>query len=224
MGEWLGLLSEFVELWQRSRQARTENPIIDYEKNSQPNRDPWRWRLPNPDLQLILEDHPQTSTIHLTPRRSFGEIIIVLMGYGMTLMGLWFGLETLITTGDLKGLLIILVIFGGFGWLFWLVGSRVTRIELTPDRLTLVVTLGFHGEVKHRYRCRPSLRVTGAYQSVLSMDRDQAMPDFNLFVQRGRFGNRAKYITACNQTQGSWLVEGIVAWRDGLQCDRPATD
>ncbi|WP_072621884.1 hypothetical protein [Spirulina major] len=224
MVELLGLFLEILGVWQRSRQARVTHPSIDYEKASQPNCDPWRWRIPNPDLGLTLDDTPHRSTIHLKTRRTFGERLVVLLGYGMILMGLWFSVETLISTGDLRGLFLIWVVFGGFGWLFWLVGSRVKRLELTPDRLTVVMTLGFHGEMKRRYRCRPSLQVTGAYQSILTMDRGQDLPDFNLLIQRGRFGNRAKYITACNQTQGSWLVAGILFWCDGWQCDRTATD
>jgi hypothetical protein len=214
MIELLWLFLESVWTWGRSRQARADHPSIDYEKASQPNRDPWRWRIPHPDLGLTLDDTAHRSTIHLKTHRTFGERLIVLMGYGMILMGLWFGVEMLIRMGDWRRLFLIWVVFGGFGWLFWQVGSRVKRLELTPDRLRVVMTLGFHGEMQRRYRCRPSLRVTGAYQSMLTMDRDQDLPDFNLLIQRGRFGNRAKYITACNQTQGSWLMAGILAWRD----------
>lgn len=214
MGELWGLVAEFFGLWERSHQARTNHPILDYEKASQPNRDPWRWRIPNPDLHLTLDDTPHCSTIHLKPRRSVGEGLVVIVGYGMCLMGLWFGGEAVLETGDLRGLMLVWVVFGGFGWLFWQVGSRVKRVELTPNRLTVVTTLGFHGDVKHRYHRRPSLRVAGSYQSVLTMDRDQDRPDFNLFVQRGRFRHRATYVTSCNQTQGAWLVAGLLAWRD----------
>ncbi|OCQ90500.1 hypothetical protein BCD64_27915 [Nostoc sp. MBR 210] len=213
------LVLEALNLWKRWHLAHDDYPVINYAEISRANSEAWRWSIPNAELNLRLEDEPNVSRIYLPHRLTAIEITMILFGYAHFGFGVVFAIKISLEKWNFLGMITIFALFGILGWMFLLVGSRIIRLELTPTDLTIVTKVGCLFETKYRYRCLPTLKVRGAYQHMLTMTRDQMMPDYNLWLKKGRFGGEHKYATACNQTQGTWLVAGIEIWRDRSQTD-----
>jgi hypothetical protein len=213
----LDILQAILDLFSVSALAerpKQDYPAITYEQASRPNVEPWQWRIPDRDLNLTLHDEIDRSTIYLPHHLSFIEGFIVAIGYGTIGLGAFIAIHLLISSLNLVGAILSFGIIGGAGWYLLSAGSRVIRLELKDGSLTLVNRFGFRLARKRCYRHDPNLKFRGDLQNFLTMDRTQTSPNYNISIKYGKHGKKKTFITACNQTQGSWLVSGLEAWRD----------
>jgi hypothetical protein len=194
--------------------SKQDEPPIPYESASSPNVEAWRWRVPDPELNLAFCDEGDRSIIYLPNDFSFIELLIVAIGYGMLGLGVFLALHFLILSFNLVGAILWSGLIGGSGWYLLFAGSRVIRLELEEKRLTLVSQFGFRLERKHCYPHHPHLEFRGKRQSFWTMDKTQTAPNYNFTIQNSKRGKAKTFVTACHQPQGSWLVGGLEAWRD----------
>lgn len=197
------------------REATRKYPPLRYTDHSSPNLDPWRWRKPDAELGLTVEDDTRRSVLHLPLRLTAGERVTIALGYA-----------------GVVGILAMLIpmIQRGAGWPDYLivgvltilpvamlhVGSRAVRFELYPDRLLVVSHYAFKFKKMASFRRHPKLCFSGRSESLLELTTDQDQPDFKLLIGRKSLVPRAqkRFVLSANRSQGTWLVEGLEQWRD----------
>lgn len=93
------------------------------------------------------------------------------------------------------------------------VGSGVVRIKLRPDEARVVLRYGIW--LLRSVRYRPGrLRVSGRYLPFWQMGSKDHPVLYELRM-RGRVpGLGRRYLMRCNQSQGSWIVEGLRRWSE----------
>jgi hypothetical protein len=203
------------------RKARLEHPVFQYEQHSIPNQANWRWRKPNAELGLKLEDDEQKSCLHIPLRLLTAEKVYIVSGYLMAVTTLYFFVLLVMRDAELYEYLLILF-FPIMGFIFINVGNRVSSVSLYPDHLVVIDNYAFILKRIIIYKHQPSLKFKGKLQSAFEVTFEQDAPDFNLYIKRRYFyifSWQRIFWLSLNQSQGSWLVAGLEYWRDhaGLQ-------
>jgi hypothetical protein len=206
------LVANIVHLFDVSRRINQEETVTDYQQESQGNNEIWRWRIPSPELNLTLKDEIDRSIIFLPQRSSFGRNLVVLFGYFMFGWGILIAIQILIARGSLWNAIAIFVFLAGIGYICTFAGSQIIRIELTTKDVTIVQKFAFFWEFKKRYLRHRIVDISGSYQSILMVELG-AEPDFYIWIKQRRKRSQ-RFITSCNQLQGSWLVYGLQSWRE----------
>lgn len=224
----LGLIAT-LSAWIRSRQRYRK---LEYLSHSHAAGAPWRWRAPDQSAELQhrdgqsgarlrVEQTDHASVLHLPVRKLFiesvgrglGLMLAGMMAFAMVsrAWGIAFGtLEPLFLFEWVPGMLII-----GMGLALQFFGSRVARIERSPESLVLAVDIAFRMRWHYRIRRESGPEFQGKPQSLFGLDRGQDMPDYFLRIRhrrRGWFPRTLKLLLSVNQTQGDWIVGGLQDW------------
>ncbi|MCB9547912.1 MAG: hypothetical protein H6706_19000 [Myxococcales bacterium] len=198
----LGLaVAAVVAIVRRHRAALRQHPPLPY----MPGEVPWRWAEPPPGLEV--HHAAGVSILTLPWRRPVGRTIAEGAAYAVVL-----AMVAMSISGFVHGLpwsihLVTLLIFGPLAWVCLRMATRLWRIELRPDGVTFVErgALWWH---RHRHLRRP-VQAHGKMQSALTLNEGED-PEHDLLVTRRMLGVRFR--SACDQSQGSWVVGGINAW------------
>ena len=97
------------------------------------------------------------------------------------------------------------------------VGGRVSSIALYPEHLVIVQNYAFILRRIIIYQHQPRLTFEGKSQSVFELTIDHKEPEFKLYIKRRYFyifTAQRNLLMSLNQSQGSWLVEGLEYWRE----------
>ncbi len=195
--------------------AKRKHPDYHYNEHSEANSDAWRWRKPNTDLALNVEDDEQKSSLYIPAPLLFFEKVLVVFGYAAAL-GTLAIYAMFISRGSGLPDYFIGTIFILLSWALLRVGSRVSSISLYPEKVVVVESYAF--VLKHvvTYRREKKLHFIGKSQSVFELTIDHKEPDYKLIIEKKGFifSNKKRWILKVNQSQGSWLVEGLECWRD----------
>ncbi|WP_338847302.1 hypothetical protein V8J88_01120 [Massilia sp. W12] len=196
------------------RDAQARHPVFDYTGHSQANDAAWRWRKPDAELGLRLEDDAQKSILHIPVNFLFFEKICMLAGAACTLLTLYlYGLFVWRNSGVGEYLMGLIFVFLSIALLH--VGSRVSALILYPDHLVVVVRYAWFLQHRYIYQRHQKLAFSGKSESPLELTVDHAAPDYKLFILRRRplfFSSRQRFILSLNQSQGSWLAAGLQSW------------
>lgn len=209
------------------RQAKREHPVFHYDQHSVANQDDWRWRKPDAELGLKLEDDEQKSCLYIPLQLLRFEKGCIVAGYlcgafTLYLYGLLFMRGAGLPEYLIGGIFIVLSLA------LINVGSRVSSIALYPDHLVIAQNYAFVLKRMIIYKHQPGLRFEGKLQSLFELTTDQRQADFKLYIKRRYFyifTAQRNLLMSLNQSQGSWLVEGLEYWREraGLQKTKAAT-
>lgn len=197
-------------------QAKREHPVFHYGEHSSANKDDWRWRKPDAQLALKLEDDEQKSCLQIPLQLLGFEKGCIIAGYLCSLFTLYLYGLLLMRDAGLPEYLI-----GGIFIILSLalinVGNRVSSIALYPEHLVIIEPYAFILKRTIIYKHDPRLKFEGKSQSVFELTIDHKEPDFTLYIKRRYFyifTAQRNLIMSLNQSQGSWLVEGLEYWRD----------
>lgn len=185
----------------RYRKALRDHPPLEYA----PAAVPWRWAEPPPGLTVRQAEG--VSVIDLPPPRRTRAIVAELAAYGFGLLLVASAIASLVN--DLPALVnaMSVVIFGPLVLVCLQMATRLVRVELRPDTVTFVERGGLWWH-RTRVRRRP-LRVAGKMEAMLSVERGRD-PEHGILLKGGLVWTHMR--SACNQSQGTWLVGGLEAW------------
>ncbi len=209
-----------IKAW---RNAQAKHPVFRYDQHSTPNQMDWRWRKPDAELALQVNDEEQKSCLHLPTQLFFFEKFIVIFGV-LTMIAAMALIVVAFThpKSSLFGSLFFCALIFYFGTLLLNMGARASTLILYPDHLVVVENYAF--VLKHTYTFphSPKLNFHGKSESMFEMTYDHEEPDFKLYIERPGFlflTRRKRVILHANRSQGTWLVAGLNDWRDhaGLQ-------
>lgn len=198
--ELIAAILAVVALVRRHRKALRDHPPIDYT----PDPVPWRWAAP--PAGLTVRQAEGVSIIELPQPRRVQAVIAELAAYGIGLLVGAMGISGLIHGLPIAVHLMVLLIFGPLIFVCLQMATRLVRIELRPDAVTFVERGGLWWH-RQRTRRRP-LRISGKMASVFAVEAGRD-PEHEIRLG-GLRGARMR--SACNQTQGSWVVGGLDAW------------
>ncbi len=196
--------------------AKAKYPVFHYQEHSSANYDSWRWRKPDKALALKVEDDAQKSCLLIPEHLLFQEKACIVVGYFGALFTLYlYGLLVYRDVGFPEYLMSLLFVM--LSWALLNVGGRITSLTLSPDKLVLEEHYAFFLKRITVYQSKMKLNFKGKIQSIfeLSTDSKNNEPEFNLTIQRRYgfiFATKKRWVLAINQSQGSWLVEGLEAW------------
>ena len=217
---YLGIfISGTITLWnlyRASKESQEENPILAYWERSQPNSEAWRWRRPDDSLALPLDDQPQSSTISIEPRLNFSHYILSIVGYGAIALGTYAAIAALLRDGtEAIGIAAFACFITGlFGLALLSYHTQVIRLIRTPSTLTIVELWGLFLKRSISVRRGANVSARGKIQNVLLADTSQEMLTYEILLKKHfLFLSSTKRLQLYgNQSQGSWLVDGINQW------------
>lgn len=197
------------------RQAKRDHPVFHYGQHSTANEADWRWRKPDAELGLKLEDDENKSCLHI-PHRLLGiEKGCIVAGYVCAVFILYLYAMLFIRDAGWPEYLIG-VIFIILSLALINVGSRASSIALYPDHLVIVQNYAFILRRMIIYKHQPYLKFEGKPQSIFELTFDHSEPEFKLYIKHRYFyifTSQWNLLLSLNQSQGSWLVEGLEYWR-----------
>ncbi|NGZ28772.1 MAG: hypothetical protein G8345_18015, partial [Magnetococcales bacterium] len=118
------------------RQARDKYPVFTYQQHSAGNQADWRWRIPDEELTLKLEEKDEVSRIHIPVRMLFFEKMCIYAGFvGAMLVIYLYGLLFVRDAGLPEYMIGLLFVFLSVALLN--VGSRVSSISLHKNHLVI---------------------------------------------------------------------------------------
>lgn len=197
-------------------QAQREHPVFHYDQHSTANVADWRWRKPDEALGLRLEDDENKSCLHFPLQLLFVEKGCIGAGYLCALFTVVaFTMLFMRDAGWPEYL--IAGVFAFLSIVLVNVGNRVSSIALYPEHLVIVENYAFFLKRMLIYKHHPQLSFKGASQSLLELTTSHTEPDFKLYIKRRYFyifWSQRSLLLSLNQSQGSWLVEGLEYWRN----------
>jgi hypothetical protein len=204
-----------VHAW---RKAQARHPVFSYEQHSLSNQANWRWRKPDAELALQVEDEEQKSCLRLPAQLLFFEKIFVLFGPVTMVAAIAIIIASFYNLGfAVDGRIIFCALIFYFGTFLLNIGARVSELILYPDHLVVVESYAFVLKHTHIFPHQAGLKFRGKSQSMFEMTYDHEEPDFKLFIERPGFlffTRRKRFILHANQSQGTWLVAGLHYWHE----------
>ncbi|MBF0611047.1 MAG: hypothetical protein G8345_04775 [Magnetococcales bacterium] len=198
------------------RQARDKYPVFRYDQHSTSNQEDWRWRLPDEELNLILEEDKEVSRIHIPVHFLFFEKLCIYAGFIAAVFVIYlYGLLIVRDAGLPEYFIGLLFVFLSVALLN--VGSRVSSISLHRSHLVVAESYALFLKRFYLYKHSQQLEFTGKVESIFELTMDHEAPGYNLYIIRRYlfiFRTKRKLILSINQSQGSWLVAGLEYWRD----------
>lgn len=187
------------------RQAKREHPVFHYDQNSSANEVDWRWRKPDAQLGLKLEDDEQKSCLHIPVQLSWIEKGCAVAGYLCAAFVLYmYGVLFMRDAGwpdyMISGIFIILSLA------LLRTSGRVSSIALYPEHLVIIEPYAFILKRTITYKHDPHLKFKGELMTV---------SDFKFYIRRRCFyifTPKRTFLMSLNQSQGSWLVGGLEYW------------
>ena len=195
--------------------AKQQHPPCHYHEHSTDNIDIWRWRKPDEMLALKVLEDKNSSRIKLPVGYLLRDKIMVLLGYGFALASIVIYIALVLRGAGVSEYLMA-SIFVLLATMLLHVGSRVTDIVLSPTELRITRRYAFFLHKTQRFLAKQSLQFSGKTLSLLELTTDHKQPDFKLYVKTSWFYSQC-FILAVNQSQGSWLVEGLIEWYQETQ-------
>jgi hypothetical protein len=193
-----------VAVHQAHRRARAAFPeaVVDA---AHPALAGWRWAAP-PDGLDVRQTADDSILILPTQPRTGLQIGGVLMGYGVLLLSVVMLIQGLRIHDNVWIPILVTPVFALIGLGMINLDARLERIVLGESHVRLILRYGlrFHRQIRLKRRAR--LKIRGGYISVFEMTADQEQPEYRL-----RLGRHA-VLSACNQTQGSWIIAGLKQW------------
>lgn len=198
------------------RQAKREHPVFHYDQHSTANEADWRWRKPDAELGLKLEDDEQKSCLHIHLRLLGIEKVCIIAGYLASAFTLYLYGLLFMRDADwpeyLIGAIFIILSLALIN-----VGNRVSSIALYPKHLVIIEPYALILKRTIIYKHDPRLKFEGKSQSVFELTTEHKEPEFKLYIKRRYFyifTAQRNFLLSLNQSQGSWLVEGLEYWRE----------
>ena len=207
----LGVLA----IWRKYYIARKSYYTIRYSAQSKPNQAPWRWRIPRKELELNLEDGENYSSIQFPYNITDYEKFIVVFGYMFLAVLIVMTLNGLVESGGELALLLFILPLFLLPYACLMVSSRLIAITLKPQTVELHMRYGISLHRSYIFKKTQLTHCKGRYQTPFSMNIDQHDPDYFIYFYYKRlklFPFSRRFNSSCNQTQGSWIVEGINTW------------
>jgi hypothetical protein len=203
------------------------HPAIRYLQASQANRDPWRWRKPDPkttqilyesSLSLGIKDFDGVSRFLFPVEfplefRALTYAFLYLQGLLLVSIGFSFLLKA--TGSNFGGRLFLCLILCSCGLWILRIGP-VIQIDLYPQHLEIVTLSAFFWRLTTVYQRKQILRISGRAQSSWSKIKGQIHPDYKLTLMRSlipAIPMSQTFSLVCNPTTGSWVVGGLNHWK-----------
>lgn len=185
----------------RHRKALRDHPPLAYEPG------PVRWRWSTPPDGLTVRQAEGVSVVTLPPSPRGGAIAAEIAAYGLALLLIAMSVASVINDQPLALNLIGLALIGPLIPICLRMATRLTRIELRPERVTFIERGGLWW-VRRRTWGRP-IRVEGKMASPFETSKGRD-PEHEIRLRAGLLGVRMR--SACTQSMGSWIVGGLQAW------------
>ncbi len=207
--ELIAAVSVIVTMTRAHRRALREHPAVAYS----PEPDAPTWRLSEPPEGLELTHASEASVVELPIEATGGQAFAEVSGLALAVAGLALPAYVWFTNPATAG--IAALFFLPVCW-------SIAAVSLTMSRELRAIEFGAGEVVFHeasplllhratRWKGK-QLRVKGKVQSVLSQDGHS--PADYYFTLRGWL-NKRRYRARLNQTQGTWLLGALEAWRRG---------
>jgi len=195
--------------------SKKNYPPLDYENYSTQNTESWRWRKPDEQLALHLQDEEEGSHLFLSGGMLGYEKMVVVFGYLLMIFGL-VALVKRVFQGDIDTTLFIIGSFFivlGYGAIN--VGKYVSRIVLYPDKIEFVQDFGFFFHSIKTYHRKSRLSFRSENESFLQLTSDHKYPRTRLYVKDGFIFSKL-FTLVGNPSQNNWIVEGLEQWKSHI--------
>ena len=191
--------------------SKKNYPPLDYQKYSTTNTERWRWRKPDEQLALHLQDEEDSSHLFLSGRLLGYEKLFVVFGYLLMIFAI-FALFKRVFQGDIDTTAFIIVsVFFALGYGAISVGKYVSRIVLYRDKIEFIQDFGFFFRSIKTYHRKPRLSFRSEKESFLQLTSDHDYPRTRLYVKDGFIFSKL-FNLAGNPSQNFWIVEGLEQW------------
>jgi hypothetical protein len=201
------------EAWSSARRL----PKLSFTGGSNLADGRWRWGSPPGSLRVV--DGPEASIVLLPlPKRGrqlgglIGGPVLGLTGFAVLGAWLWRLQQpdvphTPVAASVCLGLIFVAWFAGAFGFMF--LNAALVAVEIGPDRARLSIRFAEYFVRHVNLSKRRAGRARGKLQHFMAMNMQQKRPWY--LVDVGGFVSR-RFLVDCDQSEGSWLVEGLLNW------------
>lgn len=171
---------------------------------------PWRAPQPPDDFNLTVDDLPAGSGLTIGYSMELGEIMVVLSGWFMVLLGVAAGLQLVWEEHYLRAVLAP-ILFLSCGWALLQTGAKTIGILLQEDRCLFIIRYGFLLDRGKVILSDPKMKITGTKPRFMGLEVVQEKVFYHVIVKTLR---TKRFILACDEREGDWIVARLNEWLD----------